>query len=91
MDIQFVWAMILLLGVGTFIGIMRRKQKMTAGKFAFIAVAYLSFFVISAFHADDAPLSPGAMRFEITLVFGIWILGYPIARWFYRQWYSQDH
>ncbi|HXF84639.1 MAG TPA: hypothetical protein VNK49_04555 [Anaerolineales bacterium] len=91
MEIAFIWNMVLLLGVGVFIGIMQRSGRMTANRFALIAVAYLSYFAMSALHADAAPLSPGAKRFEIGLLFGIWILGYPMARWIYGQWHSQDH
>lgn len=89
-DIAFIWNMILLLGVGVFIGIMQKLGRMTANRFALIAVAYLSLFAISALHADPAPLSPGARRFEIALLFGLWILGYAMARWIYGQWHSQD-
>jgi hypothetical protein len=88
MDIAFVWNMVLLLGVGVFIGIMQRLGRMTSNRFALIAVAYLSIFAMSALHADPAPLSPGARRFEVVLLLGIWILGYPMARWIYEQRHS---
>ena len=91
MDIAIVWNIVLLLGVGVFIGIMQKLGRMTANRFALIAVAFLSFFAISALHADLIPLSPGATRFEIVLLVGIWALGYPLARWIYGQWHSQNH
>ena len=90
MDIAFIWNMVLLLGVGVFIGIMQRIGRMTANRFALIAVAYMSFFAMSALHADPAPLSPSAKRFEVVLLLGIWVVGYLLVRWIYGQWHSQD-
>ena len=91
MDIAFIWSMVVLLGVGVFIGIMQRMGKMNASRFALIAIAYLSYFAWSALHANPTPLSPGAKRFEIAFFLGIWILGYPLAHWIYGQLHHQNH
>lgn len=90
MDAPFILNMILLLGVVVLIRGMERNGRMTANRFGLITVAFLSYFVLSAFHSGTESLSPGAIRFEIFLFFGIWIIGYPLARWMYGQWKPKD-
>ena len=91
METPFVLAIVILFGLCIIMASMQKKGTLTANRFALICVAYFSYFAISAINADHPLLSTGDLKFEIMLLFGIWIFVYPMARWLYGQWNSQSH
>jgi len=70
-------------GMLMFMGNMQKRGKLTEQYFALVQVAYLNLYTLTGFLLAPA-------TFEVILIFAIitiifWVLGYPFARWVYRQ------
>ena len=62
---------------------MQRRGKLTEQFFAIMSLSYISLFVLTAFLLAPPKYEFFLIWAVITMIF--WILGYPSARWLYRQ------
>jgi hypothetical protein len=70
-------------GVVWYMGIMQKRGKLTEQYFALIQVGYISLITVTGFLL--APMSLEVTFTWVVIMIIYWILGYPFARWLYRQ------
>jgi hypothetical protein len=64
-------------------GFMRQKGSLTEKYFAIMQLAYISLFILTGFLL--APPSLGILWTLLVTIAALWAIGYPFARWLYRQ------
>jgi ABC-type Fe3+ transport system permease subunit len=64
-------------------GIWYKRGELTENRFALFQVAYWSFFIMTAFLAISTTVVVTIMGVVLSLL--CWIIGYPMAKWIYRQ------
>ncbi len=71
------------IGIMWLMGKMYRRGMLTEQFFAVLSFTYISLFLLTAFLL--APLSYGILLIWVIITAVLWIVGYPFARWVYRQ------
>lgn len=87
MDLYFLADMIVLFGVGIYLGVLLRGKRLTERTFAFWTAIFWSVFFTSIVFSTSHHIP---MRDLIGAIIGLaiaWGLLYPLARWLYRQVY----
>jgi hypothetical protein len=70
-------------GMLMYMGIMQKRGKLTEQFFALSQVGYFNLYVLTGFLLTPLTLNITITFVVITII--LWILGYPFARWIYRQ------
>ena len=81
----FALNMVLLFATGIYMGVLKKNNKLTAKRFAVMAIAYFSFFVVSTIHSFSKTITTQSSLLDIGFLIFLWEIGYPFARWIYRQ------
>ncbi|NOH04307.1 MAG: hypothetical protein HND47_21205 [Chloroflexi bacterium] len=87
MDTLFVVNMIGLFGICIYFALMRRANQLTENRFALLSVAYLSYFLVSSIGSMPDADPETSIEFIFILIVLTWVIGYPVARWIYRQFF----
>jgi len=71
------------LGVIWLMGAMQKRGKLTEQFFALVQIGYISLFTLTGSLIGSVNLQVTIVLAFITIIY--WVLGYPFARWLYRQ------
>ena len=71
------------IGLVWFMGRMHRRGVLTEQFFALSSLTYISLFLLTAFLL--APLTFDILLIWVIITAVLWVIGYPFARWIYRQ------
>jgi hypothetical protein len=73
-------------GVIWFMGVMQKRGRLTEQFFAIVQVGYISVITLTGFLVGSLTWQTIVALVVIIIIY--WILGYPFARWAYRQLFS---
>ncbi len=71
------------LGMLMYMGIMQKRGKLTEQFFALVQVGYFNLYVLTGFLIGPVTFKVTIALVVVTII--LWVLGYPFARWIYRQ------
>ena len=60
-----------------------KRGELTANRFAIFQVTYLSLFILTGFLAISETFESTIVGIILSIL--VWVIGYPIARWIYKQ------
>lgn len=70
-------------GMLLYMGIIQKRGKLTEQFFALVQVGYFNLYILTGFLITPVTSRVTVVFVLITII--LWVIGYPFARWVYRQ------
>ena len=77
------------IGMLIYMGILQKRGKLTEQFFALSQLGYLNLYMLTGFLIS--PLTPKVTLVFLLLMIILWVVGYPFARWLYRQIFQKNN